>query len=120
MSNSNILLVDDVDLVLKPTASFLKREFNVFTASNGIEAWNILSAQGVDCLITDVNMPIMNGIELLKKMKENNCDIKTIVVSGTYDLSAKEEFTGLEVDAYFTKPYRPSDLIKKVKTLLER
>ena len=120
MNNINVLLVDDIDLVLEATSSFLKKEFNVFTASNGMEAWNILKAQEVDCLVTDVNMPVMNGIELLKTMKEKKCDIKTIVVSGNYELSVEEDFAGLKVDAYFEKPYPPRDLVEMTKTLLER
>ena len=119
MKVNSILLVDDLDIVLEPTANFLKRKFDVFTASNGIEAWDILESRKIDCLITDVNMPVMDGIELLKKMKGNDYKIKTIVVSGAYDLTDKKSFSGLEVDEYIAKPYLPNDLIRAINTLLE-
>ena len=116
---NTVLLVDDEAIVLEAIAFSLKREFNVFTASNGMAAWDILEAQKIDCLITDVNMPVMNGIELLEKMKGNDCKIKTIVVSGAHSLTDKKSFSGLEVDAYITKPFRANDIARTIKTLLE-
>ncbi len=96
-----------------------RHQFNVFTSSNEMKAWDILTTHKVDCLITNVNMPVMNGIELLKKMKENDYKIKTIVVSGAYGLTDKKSFSGLEVDAYFTKPFRVNDIARTIKALLE-
>ena len=117
MKKINVLLVDDMVLVLESTAAFLKREFNVYTAGNGKEAWDILQSQEIDCLVTDANMPTMNGFELLTKIDEKNYDIKTILVNGAYDMSAKGESVGLKVDAYIQKPYWPNDLIETIKNL---
>ena len=118
--NINILLVDDVHITLESSAYSLKRYFNVFTALNGMEAWNVLESQRIDCLITNVNMPVMNGVELLKRVQKNNYYIETIMVSGVYDLSIEEEFAGLNVDAYITKPYVVGGITGRIKTLLER
>ena len=120
MNNINVLLVDDAKMVLEVSANSLKREFNVFTALNGKEAWEMLKSQKFDCLVTDVNMPVMDGIELIRKMKENNLDIKTIVISSKYDLFTNKEYAEVTADATFRKPYPPSDLVEMIKTLLEK
>ena len=119
MNNIKVLLVDDVDFVLASTRSSLKREFDVYTATNGKEALDILQSRKIDCLVTDINMPVMDGIELLKEINENGIDIKTIVIQGTYDHRLKKAFTGLKVDIFIKKPYLPNDLIKGIRTLLE-
>ena len=85
-----------------------------------MEAWDIITTQKIDCLVTDIDMPVMNGIELIRKMKENNYDIKTIMVSGNYDLFSNGQYAEVEVAARIRKPFPPSDLIKMMRTSLER
>ena len=101
MDKRNVLIVDDADVVLESTADYLEMEYNILTATNGMEAWDILSDNDVDCVITDINMPVMNGYELLHKMKENECNIKTIVVSGTCGKFEDGRLSDVDVDGFF-------------------
>ncbi|MBE9504454.1 MAG: response regulator, partial [Proteobacteria bacterium] len=64
MEKQIILLVDDEPVLLESTAEYLSKEFHVHLASNGAEAWEILNKENIDCLVTDINMPVMNGFEL--------------------------------------------------------
>ena len=119
LNNINVLLVDDEPLVLDCNAMCLKKQFNIFKASNGLEAWNILKTQEIHCLVTDVNMPVMNGIELIEKNREANYNIRTIVASGSDDPNISERISELEVDAYLPKPYQVEDLQEIIKNLVK-
>lgn len=118
MDKRNVLIVDDADVVLESTADYLEMEYNILTATNGMDAWKILSSNEVDCLITDINMPVMDGYELLRKMKESKCHVKTIVVSGTSGKFEDGRLSEVDIDGFFVKPYFVKDLSDKIKTLL--
>jgi len=82
---NNILIVDDKLSILYAVEICLKKDFNIFTASNGLEAWDIIKVQEIHCMVTDIEMPVMNGIELIEKIREANYNIITIVASGNDD-----------------------------------
>jgi two-component system chemotaxis response regulator CheY len=71
MKSQNILLVDDSDMVLRLTGSLLKKAgYNVINGANGKEGLAKLDGQEIDLLITDLNMPEMDGIELIQSMRK--------------------------------------------------
>lgn len=79
----NILIVDDEEQI----RDMLSRHFrllgyNVSTANNGKQALEILQEQRIEAVITDIIMPEMDGIELLKKIKEDHSMIRIIVMTG--------------------------------------
>lgn len=79
----NILVVeDDADL-----RSIIKEQingagYNVLEAANGQIALRIIAGQQVDLIITDIDMPIKNGLELLEEVKRDNADIPVVVMTG--------------------------------------
>jgi DNA-binding NarL/FixJ family response regulator len=85
MKKINLLLVDDHELIRKGLTLMLqtqkKIELNIFQANNGKEALKIVNMQSIDLLILDVNMPVMDGITTLKKMKELNIHIPALMLS---------------------------------------
>ena len=84
MNITNIILVDDHVLVRDGIKALLEGEEGVSVineASNGIDALAILKTQKPDVLIVDIRMPKMNGIELVKTVKKDYPDIKTLVLS---------------------------------------
>lgn len=107
----NLLIVDDEPMLLKRlrlNLSFFAD--NVFTASNGLEALSVLENENVHCVICDVNMPKMNGIEVIKKLREVNNPTPFIFYTGhgnhemmlevakygAFDFFNKPDFEGLE------------------------
>jgi len=108
-----ILIVDDESQI----TDFLSRalaEYNVLTAKDGVEA---AEAQPPSIVITDVNMPNMDGLELLTKMKEKQPDLPVIGLSGYVN----EEAAGdLVFDDFVFKPMRVAKLRKTVKEHLEK
>jgi YesN/AraC family two-component response regulator len=119
MKKINVLLVEDDPLTLELTAMYLEKQFNIFKVSNGLKAWNMLELQEIHCLVTDIDMPIMNGLELIEKTREANYDIATIVVSGNDDPKISEWITELKVDAYLSKPYQVEELQEMIKNLVK-
>lgn len=83
MMKKTILVVDDDQLTRKAIFFVLKgADYRVFSASNGVEAIEILSKESIDIIISDILMPEMDGIELSSFLVEKYPDIKIILISG--------------------------------------
>ncbi len=115
-----ILIVDDNRGIRELMNYGLKREYRIVEAETGVEALEKLKDELPDLVITDLMMPQMNGMELLKHLRQNP-DIKHLPV---IFLSAKSEMdthvNALEAGAevYMTKPFKMELLKAQVKSLL--
>jgi len=114
-----VLVVDDSKTMLRIIGNVLKQIGieNIMFAENGKEAWNIININKIDVLFTDWNMPVMNGLELVKKVrnKEELDDMPIIMV--TTEGGKREVITALKagVDNYIIKPFTPTVLKDKLK-----
>ena len=94
----------------------------VLRAPSGLEALGILSEPGcrVQAIITDLNMPRMDGFELIRRVREDGrmASVPIIVVSADTDPSTPERVAQMKVDAFFTKPYSPAQVRRKLEQLL--
>lgn len=118
INKKTVLFVDDEPEILNIAGKIMKARFNLLKASNGSEAWEVLKDWKVDCVITDIDMPIMDGVELLKKMRMNGNNVNVIVVTGNYNEQLRQTCEELDVKAFFQKPYLVRDLIEKINALL--
>ena len=116
-----ILIVEDE----KKVASFIKRGleeelFHVDTASNGKEGLELVLHGEYDLIISDIMMPQMNGIQMVKELRNNN--VETPVLLLTIKDSTKDKVEGLDsgADDYLTKPFAFEELIARVRALLRR
>ncbi len=112
----NILIVDDsktVRAVIEKTLQLSGIQIgNIFHAGNGKEALEILNNNWIDLVLTDINMPVMNGIELINEMNKNEI-FKTIpiaIVSTEGSQTRVEELKTKGVKAYLRKPFTPESL----------
>ncbi len=117
-----ILCVDDEDDNLKLLEAILVRHgFQVVCASNGAEALLKIKSQTIDLVILDITMPVMDGIEVCRKVKEDQriSDIPIIMVTGL--ASNQDRLRGIEVgvEDYFTKPFDRTALLARIKILLK-
>lgn len=113
LSEARILLVDDEPILRDIFGAWLGvlSDGKLRTAANGIEAYLAIVAQPVDVLITDVRMPVMDGISLVRRLAEEKLTIPTIIfVSGFGDVDQKEMYS-LGVEAFLAKPVRREELI---------
>ena len=100
-----ILVVDDEEVLRNLADEVLSKEgYQVALASSGKEALDVMKQKEFDLIIVDLKMPGMDGMELLKRIKENNQDVQVILL--TSFLSPTTALTSLEAGAfwYLTKP----------------
>jgi DNA-binding NtrC family response regulator len=111
MAEGNLLIVDDEELLVKLIKKDLeKHAAQIFTAFNGLEALELLRNNTIHCILCDINMPKMNGVELLKHIRTSQNDVPFIfftghgsqalmmeaVKYGAFDFLDKPDFEGLE------------------------
>ncbi len=116
----NLLFVDDDKIILSILKSRYKNKgYNVFTASDGIEALEILKSSDIDLVVADYYLKIMNGDELIKKIREKDSKIPIIVLSSQKNEYYIKRTLDLGADDYVVKPFSPVELDSRIKKLLD-
>lgn len=119
MSDKNkILFVEDDRKTIKFALTYLENYFDIRTATDGEEAWDCLRKEEFDCVVLDIEMPFMSGVEIIKKMRESGIDIPVIVVTGRSRLEYAEECADLRVGGYVNKPYSIVELKERIDALI--
>lgn len=116
----HILIVDD-ELEIREILSTVVlglHGFEPFTAANGEEALKIVKNQKIDLLITDLSMPVINGFELLRRLKNLNFQIPTVVLTGHSDHKVMKLLLSFGVNEFLNKPWDNDQLIWVLKKLL--
>ncbi|MEA1983266.1 MAG: EAL domain-containing protein [Campylobacterota bacterium] len=112
----NVLYVEDDIDIQKTTVEFFENFFdNIVLASDGLEAWNLYIESPFDIIITDISMPIMNGIELIGKIREKDKLQSIIVFSALNDASYMTSCISLNVDGYILKPFNMQNMLETLK-----
>ena len=122
MSKYRCLLVEDSPTMRQLIAFALKRVpgLDIVEASDGVDALKKLPEGKFDIMLTDINMPIMDGLKLISLMKNNPLykDIPVIVITTEGGKEDRERGLALGAKAYITKPVQTSNLLKVVKGIL--
>jgi len=120
MKDQSILCVDDdINLVNALKIILNNSNYRVFTASDGFEALDILKEKPIDIAIVDYKMPRMDGVELLKKIKELNQKVEVLILTGYGTISNAVECIKIGAFDYIIKPFRKDDIIKRIEKLSE-
>ena len=115
-----ILLVDDDDGVRSSfTALLTKRGYDVDPKSSGMEAINSLKKTSYDILLTDLKMPNMSGLDLLKEARKIDSDLGVIIMTGYGEIASYLEAMDLGAVEYLNKPVKTSDLEIIIKKLIQ-
>lgn len=107
-----VMVVDDERGILESFDALLGDDYNVLFARNGYEALEILKKESPSLMFLDMCMPGINGIEVLKSIKEERNDIKVVIITGIRDETVEEEARGLGVFDYLNKPVCVEDIIR--------
>ena len=116
-----IMVVDDSETVRQVLHLTLTNAgFDVLEAEDGVDAFKKLSDAKVDMLITDLNMPNMDGLELIKRVRQEGEHRFIPIVMLTTESSEEKKLAGREAGAsgWIVKPFKPEQLLKVVKMVL--
>ena len=118
---ARILLVDDSAFQRKNIAKLLtSMDHDVITAENGEVGLEKVEAENPDLVVTDVLMPVMDGISFLRAMRTRGLKVPSIVSSADIQESTREECLRLGAKAFLTKPVKAPDLERAISQTLSR
>ncbi|OGJ62920.1 hypothetical protein A3A67_00285 [Candidatus Peribacteria bacterium RIFCSPLOWO2_01_FULL_51_18] len=123
MANRHKILIAEDDSVLQDLylRKFNKDAFEVRTASNGQEALDSIAKDVPDMLLLDINMPVMDGFEVLEKLPKDKRAFPVIVLTNFDDQANRERGKALQVDDYFVKKDMTiKTLVEMVERLLKK
>ena len=117
-----VLLVDDEPIVLSSLSAILPWDLLecqlVGTAANGMDAYNKICDEYPDIVITDIKMPLLNGLELIERAKKLDADIDFVVLSGYDDFAFAQSAMKFGVKDYHLKPVRKEELTATLQKII--
>lgn len=121
MRDKNILIIDDEEPILRMYSASLS-EYNILTASNGEEGLAVAKSEKPDLIYLDIIMPKINGLDVLKKLKDDDQtkEIPVILLTNLPEEASKDKAEALGAYDYFVKVnYEPEDLLEATKKILK-
>jgi len=121
MSRETILVVDDSEYILEFLGELLRQEgFTVLLARDGSEAMSALQRSRVDVLLTDLNMPNVSGMELIKHTHRYHPDVIIVIMTGYASLESARDAIVYGVAEYVFKPFKSNEILTAIESSLER
>ena len=115
-----LIAEDEIDLAEALTAFFEKNQFTVEAVHNGTDAYDYAREGGYDAIILDVMMPKMNGIEVLRRLREEGLSTPIMMLTAKAQKDDRVEGFDAGADDYLPKPFAPDELLSRVRALLRR
>jgi DNA-binding NtrC family response regulator len=117
----NILVVDDSPNTLELLQrNLLSQGYRVFTAPGVVEAIRILEAAPIDLVITDIKMPKISGLDLVRHVRENYADAEVVVITGYATIEGAVEAVKTGAEEYLAKPFTDDELFAAVARALDK
>ncbi len=116
-----ILLVEDQVRIMESVVQGLEAEgIHVDCANNGLAGYELASSQHYDLVISDVMMPRMTGVEMVTRLREEQCPVPILLLTGMGEVEQKIKGLEAGADDYLTKPFEMGELIARVHALVRR
>ncbi len=116
-----ILIVEDDPSILQLYSIVLKKAgYDTIEVKNGMEAWDVIEKEHIDLVITDIMMPVMDGYELVRLLRETNSMLPVLMITAKEDFPSKNKGFSLGTDDYMVKPVDLDEMVLWVKALLRR
>jgi two-component system alkaline phosphatase synthesis response regulator PhoP len=121
MSGKKVLVADDEIYIVHVVAIKLRNNgYEVISAENGDEAFELACTEKPDIIVTDLQMPVMTGVELVKKLRQSEAtkDIPVIMLTArdfAMDDGGKED---LQISEFLSKPFSPKELLRSIEDIL--
>lgn len=114
-----LVVEDDVNSRILTCAN-LRNHYDILVAENGLRALEIVESKHVDLIVADIMMPVMDGYELIKRIRADGNDIPVIFLTAKQEFSDKRAAFMAGIDDYMTKPVKYEELIWRINALLRR
>ena len=114
-SKTKLLIVDDDETIRHCLELYFKSDYEVYVAANGQEGLELYKLHKTKIIITDLAMPIMDGDELCRKIREFNSVCIIFAISGQGNLLAKSSQLNIGFDEFISKPFNFSEVVSLVK-----
>jgi two-component system, OmpR family, response regulator VicR len=116
----NILVCEDNKLALKVLKVVLEKDgYQVFTANDGNEAYELINQRDYDLILIDIHLPFHSGLELVQHLRQElKKNTPVIIVSAFSDRQVQKQAKDLGVDDYFVKPINANDLLNRINYYL--
>ena len=115
-----LVVEDDKDLNYLVTYYLKDSGYEVYSTSNGLDALNVFYENSIDLVFSDIMMPLCDGYELARNIREINLNVPIIFASARDDKPSKQIAYKAGIDDYITKPYDLDELVFKIKALERR
>lgn len=115
-----LIAEDEVDLAEALTAFFEKNQFTVDAVHDGQDAYDYARAGDYDAVILDVMMPKLNGIQVLRRLREEGYSAPIMMLTAKAQKDDRVEGFDAGADDYLPKPFAPDELLARVRALLRR
>lgn len=116
-----ILVVDDCDTTRKLLSYIIReRGYKILNATNGIEALEVMATDPIDLIVTDLNMPQMDGYELCRSLRSQDSTRDIPVIMVTTEAGEADRKAGFEagVTTYLSKPISPQRLLYEIEKII--
>jgi DNA-binding response OmpR family regulator len=120
MNTKLLLLEDDISLNQTIVAYFEDLHYDIIPVYDGSSAQDAIYEYNFDLLLLDVNVPDINGFELLKNIRDKNINTPAIFITSLNSMSSLEEGFNSGCDDYIRKPFALKELLIRVETILKR
>jgi len=121
MTGNKVLIADDEIHIIHVVAIKLRNNgYDVVSANNGAEAYDLVLEEHPDVIVTDYQMPLMTGIELIEKLRANEAtrDIPVILLTARSFAITEEQQESLSVATCLSKPFSPKELLKSIQDII--
>lgn len=121
MSEKRVLVVDDeIHIVHVVSIKLRNNGYDVVTANNGAEAYELACSENPDIIVTDYQMPVMTGLELVGKLRETEAtkNIPVIMLTARSFAISQEQQKELQISECISKPFSPKELLNNIEDIL--
>jgi two-component system phosphate regulon response regulator PhoB len=120
MANKVLVADDEIHIIHVVAIKLRNNGYEVIAANNGLEAYDLACREKPDIVVTDYQMPLMTGIELITKLREDERtkDIPVILLTARSFAVTQEQQESLGVSSCLSKPFSPKELLKTIQDIL--
>jgi len=121
MADKRVLIVDDEIHIVHVVAIKLRNNgYEVISADNGAEAFELACSEKPDIIVTDYQMPVMTGMELVEKLRqhEETKDTPVIMLTARSFAISKEQQEQLQISGCLSKPFSPRELLENIEDIM--